>query len=157
MKPARKDKFTNKIDPRIKDAVANYGDKVFNKPKVLKDICCDSKITNILARVEKEFPGWGIDIFVKEAIQNRVDRFLQQRDKRGVRLFECYAVGHGPRNWVRFEGMTTAQLRVCIQWRREHISKEQDVLRGYERALELLEKIGETAKVSAVYNLVFAK
>ena len=154
---ARRDKFTNKIDPRIKDAGASYGDKVFNKPKLLKGICSDPKITNICARVEKEFLGWGIDIFVKEAIKTRINRFLQQKDKHGVRLFECYAVGQGPRNWVRFEGMTTTQLRVCIQWRREHISKEQDVLRGYERALELLEKIGEKAKVSEVYDLVFSK
>lgn len=153
----RKDKFTNKIDPRIKDAVARYGDHVFNKPKLLADICNDTKISNIMARVDKEFPGWGIDIFVKEAIKTRIDRFLQHRDKHGVRLFECYAVGRGARNWVRFEGMTTGQLRVCIQWRREHISREQDVLRAYERALELLEKIGETAKVSEVYDFIFSK
>lgn len=152
---ARRDKFTNKIDPRIRETVAQYGDRIFTKPQLLNGICRDSRLQNIFARVDKEFPGWEISIFIKEAIKNRIDRFLQQQDKHGVRLFECYAVGHGPRNWVRFEGMTTAQLRICIQWRRKHISEEQDVLRAYERALELLEKLGETAKVSEVYDAVF--
>lgn len=154
---ARRDKFTNKIDPRIKDYVAKYGDKVFAKPKLLRDICEDPKIQNIFAHVDKYFPGWEISLFIKEAIKNRINQFLQKRDKYGVRLFECYATGHGPRNWVRFEGMTTPQLRVCIQWRRTHIAQEQDVLRAYERALELLEKLGETAKVSQVYDVVFSK
>ncbi len=157
MRKARRDKFTNKIDPRIKDSVDKYENKVFAKPKLLKEICEDPKIQNIFAHVDKYFPGWEISLFIKEAIQNRIDRFLQQRDKYGVRRFECYAVGHGARNWVRFKGMTTSQLRVCIQWRRAHIAKEQDVLRGYERALELLEKLGETAKVSQVYDTVFIK
>ena len=153
----RRDKFTDKIDPKIREHVAAYGDKVFTKPQVLKDICQDKRIQNIFARVDKEFPGWEISLFIKEAIKNRINRFLQHRDKYGVRLFECYATGHGPRNWCRFEGMTTSQLRVCIQWRRTHISQEQDVLRAYERALELLERLGETAKVSQIYDTIFAK
>lgn len=164
MRKARRDEFTQKVDPLIHKTVQGKAHTWFTKPEILRDICKEKRLANILSEANKRFPGWGIDLMIKEAIKTRLSRYLQQnmkvRRRDGeeilVRVYECYAIGQGSRRWQQLKAMTIDDLRICLMARRKQVAGHEAVIRAYERAIEEMEKTG-AKKVGEVFEIAFGK
>lgn len=161
---ARRDKFTQKVDPLIHKAVQAKAHTWFTKPEILRDICKEKRLANVLSEAKKRFSGWGIDLMVKEAIKARLSRYLQQTmkvrtrdgDEISVRVYECYAVGRDARRWQQLKAMTIDDLRICLMARRKQVAGHEAVISAYERAIDEMEKTG-AKKVGEVFEIAFGK
>ncbi len=149
----------NRVDPIIHRIVQSFGNKYFTKPKAMNEICSDTRISNILNRLPNQYLGWNLDQIFKKFIESRLTTYLQKTDnlstlqgKLKIRVYECYAVGEGPRRWQLLKGMSANDLRICIRARRVQVAGHNRVIKVYETLLELLDGLGSTAKVADVYE-----
>lgn len=142
------------IEQRIKTIIESFGPRYFTKPEVVNEILRDSQVANIFTRLSRLPRRWPINEMFIDYIGGRVSYFLQHETDvafttvKGpvkVRVYENYSAGEGPRRWQRLEGMTAAELRVCITARRSQVAGHERVIRVYEAMLAILERIGPTA------------
>lgn len=141
--------FARKVDPVIESTLKGYS-SYFTKPEVVKGILNSAPaLNNVIKQADLHAPGWGLGGVLMHAVEGRVTQQLQKTvysKKHGtkLRIYENYAVGHGPRRWQKLEVMSMSELDVCLQWRKAHVASEQAVIAAYERILDQMKQLNMT-------------
>lgn len=144
------------VEDRIRAIIEGFGDTYFFKREVVRTVCLEPQVANILGRLTTMPRRWPVDQIFVDYIEGRVAHFLRDETMvvaqtvngpLRVRTFENYAAEDG-RRWQRIMGLTANDLRVCMQARRRQVAGHERVIRVYEAMLAILERIGPTATMT---------
>jgi hypothetical protein len=140
------------IQPAVERVAARGA--YFQKKEVVNTVSSDKKVGALLGDLRSRHGGWKIDQLIVRYIEAKVGEVLQMRDGNHIRVYECYAVGHGERRWMPLRAMNADTLRAVMQETRTQERQLHIKGAGYEYFLNELEKLGKGATVNDVYDQV---
>jgi len=108
------------LDQRITTALRQVQDQpYFYKSEVAAALFGMRDVAEMLKGLRKRYPEWRLDQIVRRDVETQIGRRLQDKDRRGIRLYECYAVGGPERRWMLFTSMPAEALQKVINETRE--------------------------------------
>lgn len=137
--PTRLEEMVERETRRIADRP-----QYFTKEEIVRAVLRLPTIVNVLREVGRIAPGWSLNSEIERRISAIVGGALQSRDENGIRIYECYPTGQGPRRWLRLRSMKrddlirvmqqTTKLRRTIEYKGEDYDVFDRLLVGLSAA-----------------------
>lgn len=138
----------------VKRVARAAGGSYFYRSQVRAEVYRSDNIGPSIAEIRRSYRALALDDAVIRYIDIAIGRALQAKDDRGLRIYECYSVGHGERRWYRLLDMHLLDIRRLLRDAKSMKAHLEDRIALYELVAEEMERLGPEATVAEVYDSV---